>query len=304
MYGTILAPLDGSTFAEQALPLATHITRAAGGVLRLVRVHVPVALPGSAVSLDADTEVRNAEKAYLDEVRIRVGRMCNVEADTQLLDGRIADSLCEYATSAKADLVVMATHGRGPVSRWWLGGVANEVLHRSPLPLLLVRQEQTRPDLTRSPGLRHVLIPLDGSTLAECILEPALELAELTQADLTLLTVIEPVILPDARLGGNATAGIDSGLLEALHAEARSYLEDKAKFLQGRRPPVQIRIVSNRWAASAILEAASDSGWLIALSTHGRSGLPRFLLGSVADKVIRGATGPVLVQRAPQQGSS
>jgi nucleotide-binding universal stress UspA family protein len=304
MYRTILAPLDGSTFAEQALPLATHITRAAGGVLWLVRVHVPVASAGSASDIDVDTKMKVAEDAYLHDVQTRVGSMCNFEAGTHLLDGRIADSLCEYARAAEADLVVMATHGRGPVSRWWLGSVANEVLHRSPSPLLLVRPEQTGPDLTRSPALRHVLIPLDGSKLAEGILEPAFELAELMQADVTLLRVIEPVILPDVRLGGNAASGINPGLLEALHEEARSYLDDKVELLRGRRPPVQIRIVSNRWSASAILEAAPDSGWLIALTTHGRSGLPRFLLGSVADKVIRGATVPVLVRRAPQQGPS
>jgi nucleotide-binding universal stress UspA family protein len=147
--------------------------------------------------------------------------------------------------------------------------------------------------------LHHVLIPLDGSARAEGILDPALELGRLLGADFTLLRVIEPVILPDARLGGNAVSGLNPDLLQALQSEAQAYLERIAEQLRARSARVQTRVVSNRWAAGAILEeAGAHAMYLIALATHGRGGVARLLLGSVADKVVRGASVPVLLWRS------
>jgi nucleotide-binding universal stress UspA family protein len=293
MYRTILVPLDGSPFAEHALPMALTIARAASASLRLVRVHVPVTSTG----IDIDAPARDAENAYLQDLSTRIGKLGPVPMQAGLVDGRTADALLDHAVNVHADLVVMATHGRGPVSRWWLGSVADELVRRSPLPILLVGPGESAPDLSHSPVLRHLLIPLDGSALAEEILEPALALAQLLHADVTLLRVIEPIILPDARLGGNAASGIDAGLMEALHQEARSYLDRIAESLRARQPSVQTRIISNRWVTSAIIDSASGTDQLIALTTRGRSGLARLLLGSVADKVVRGATVPVLVYR-------
>jgi nucleotide-binding universal stress UspA family protein len=174
MYRTVLVPLDGSAFAEHALPLALSIAGRAGATLRLVRVHVPAATlyrnSELAANLDFDTRVREEERAYLDEVSARLAQACGLRPATALLDGRIADVLCEQGVSAGADLVVMATHGRGPLSRFWLGSVADELVRRLPTPLLLVRPGETAPDLAHPPAVRHVLIPLDGSAQAEGIL--------------------------------------------------------------------------------------------------------------------------------------
>jgi nucleotide-binding universal stress UspA family protein len=303
MYRTVLVPLDGSAFAEHALPLALSIAGRAGATLRLVRVHVPVATAYGgdepATDLDLETPVKAAEYAYLEEVSARLGKVCRIRQATALLEGRIADALSEQAVSADADLVVMTTHGRGPLSRFWLGSVADELVRRLSRPLLLVRPDETAPELAHPSALHHVLIPLDGSALAEGILDPALELGRLLEADFTLLRVIEPVILPDARLGGNAASGLNPVLLQALQSEAQAYLERMAELLRARSVRVQTRVVSNRWAAGAILEEAGAHGLhLIALATHGRSGLARLLLGSVADKVVRGASVPVLLWRS------
>jgi nucleotide-binding universal stress UspA family protein len=307
MYRTVLVPLDGSAFAEHALPLALSIAGRAGATLRLVRVHVPAATlyrsSELAAYLDLDTRVREEERAYLDEVSARIGQACGLRPGTALLDGRIADVLCEQGISG-ADLVVMATHGRGPLSRFWLGSVADELVRRLRTPLLLVRPGETAPDLAHPPAVRHVLIPLDGSAQAEDILAAALELGRLMQADYTLLRVVEPVIVADARLGGNAVSGLDPALRQALQEEAQVYLERVAERLRSPSVCVQTRVVTNRWAAGAILEEAGARAMqLIALATHGRRGLGRLLLGSVADKVLRGASGPVLLRRCVE-GSS
>jgi nucleotide-binding universal stress UspA family protein len=308
MYRTILVPLDGSVFGEHALPLALRIAGQSGATLRLVHVHVPVATAygdnALATDHDLDTRVKEKEHAYLEEVSARLGKVCGIRRVTALLDGRIADTVYEQALSAGVDLVVMTTHGRGPLSRFWLGSVADELMRRLPQPLLLVRPAETPPDLAHPPALHHVLIPLDGSALAEDILDPALELGRLLQADFTLLRVIEPVILPDVHLGGNAVSGLDPALLKALHSEAQAYLERMAELLRARSLRVQTRVISNCWAAGAILEeAGAHAVHLIALATHGRGGLARLLLGSVADKVVRGASVPVLLRRS-REGSS
>ncbi len=307
MYRTILVPLDGSALAEHALPLALSIARRAGAALHLARVHVPAATlyrySELAGSLDLDELVRKEERAYLDQVSGRVVQASGLRPCTTLLDGRIADVLYEQGVSAGVDLVVMATHGRGPLSRLWLGSVADELVRRLPTPLLLVRPEETAPDLAHPPAVRHVLIPLDGSALAEDILEPAMELGRLMQADYTLLRVIEPAIVPDARLGGNAVSGLDPALLEAIQAEARAYLERLAERLRSSSVQVQTRLVTNQWAAGAILAEAGAHVHLVAMATHGRRGLARLLLGSVADKVLRGASVPVLLRRSVEHSA-
>jgi nucleotide-binding universal stress UspA family protein len=303
MYRTVLVPLDGSAFAEHALPLALSIASRAGAALRLVRVHVPAATryrdSELAGSLDLDELVRKEERAYLDEVSGRVVQASGLRPGTTLLDGRIADVLYEQGVATGVDLVVMATHGRGPLSRLWLGSVADELVRRLPTPLLLVRPGETAPDFAHPPAVRHVLIPLDGSALAEGILGVAVELGRLLQADYTLLRVVEPVIVADARLGGNAASGLDLSLLQALQSGAQAYLERVAERLRSSSVRVQTRVVTNRWAAGAILEeAGAHAMQLIALATHGRRGLGRLLLGSVADKVVRGASVPVLLRRS------
>jgi nucleotide-binding universal stress UspA family protein len=305
MYRTILVPLDGSVFAEHALPLAMS---AAGAALRLVRVHVRAAMPYRdselAASLDLDSQVRDEERGYLDAVADRLEKARGIRPGTALLEGRIADALYEQGASAGVDLVVMATHGRGPLSRLWLGSVADELVRRLPTPLLLVRPGETAPDLAHPPAVRHVLIPLDGSAEAEDILEPALSLGRLMQADYTLLRVVEPVIVADARLGGNAASGLDLSLLLALQSGAHAYLERVAERLRSSEVLAQTRVVTNRWAAGAILEeAGAHAMTLIALATRGRRGLGRLLLGSVADKVLRGAPGPVLLRRSVEHSS-
>ena len=158
------------------------------------------------------------------------------------------------------------------------------------MPILLVRPQEEAPNLATQVTLRHILIPLDGSDLAEQILEPAIELGCLTQAEYTLLRVVEPFMPPPHEPTGP--------LFDQLAREAQTYVDSVAERLRGRSLRVQTRVVINRWAAAAIMaEARVHANDLIALETHGRGGLARLLLGSVADKVVRGALTPVLLHR-------
>ena len=294
MYRSLLVPLDGSAFAEHALPFASSIARRAGATLRVVRVHVPVASLYSGNELVADltldAKIRENETAYLDGVVKRLAEIVPVPVSRILVDGPVADALREQSLDSAADLVVMTTHGRGPLSRFWLGSVADTLVRHLPMPILLVRPQEEAPTLAAEVTLRRILIPLDGSDLAEQILGPATELGSLTQAEFTLLRVVEPFMPPPHQLLGP--------LFDQLARKAQIYVDGVAERLRGQSLRVETRVVINRFAAAAIMEEARVRATdLIALETHGRGGLGRMLLGSVADKVVRGALTPVLVHR-------
>jgi nucleotide-binding universal stress UspA family protein len=298
MFRTIVVPLDGSPLAEHALPLAAGIARRAGGALRLARVHTPHHAPRYAEP-EADATVAHREQAYLDAVAANVERSGGVPATGALIEeGTVAPALCAHAQALGADLMVLTTHGRGPLSRFWLGSVTDELLRTAPLPLLVYRPEgQVAADLSADRPFRRILVPLDGSETAEAALAPAAELARLTGAELTLLRAVEvlPIAAPDGLVYTPPT--LDAALVERLVAEARRSLNRVAERLRAEGLTVATRVTAAEPAAAAILDAAGQAD-LIVLATHGRSKVARFFLGSVADKVVRGAPCPVLVTRS------
>jgi nucleotide-binding universal stress UspA family protein len=296
MYRSILVPVDGSTFSEHALPVAARIARRAGAHLQLVRV-----VPSDPVE---DVFVSAGERYPWDEGRTYLRRAADqMEARTglrpavRLLGGPVEDTLCEYATGHGADLVVMTTHARRPLPRFWLGSVADELASRLPMPLLLVRPRGEAPDWAAAP-LKNMLIALDGSPWAEAVLGPAVELGRLTGAAFTLLGAVSPPPVATFDLPVYGTGLIDESALEGVKGGMQAYLEGAARPLREQGLEVRTRVVTEGRPAVAILaEAEAQPCDLIALATHGRRGLSRLFLGSVADKVVRGASASVLLCR-------
>jgi nucleotide-binding universal stress UspA family protein len=295
MFRTILVPLDGSPFAEQALPWALCLARRAGAALDLVRGHVLYALAQPAAAWApfdpvAEAECKQEECAYLNAVARRLTAVAPVSIRRTLVDGYETEGILRRVQDDRADLVVMATHGRGPVGRFFLGSVADVLVRETSAPVLLVRPHGGAPDLLPGPAVANVLVPLDGSRLAEQALGPAADLARLLLVPCTLLRVLEP----------DGVASESASLEAARTAAALVYLETVADRLRGQGLPVRTRVAVAAHPARAILrEARAQEGTVIALATHGRSGLSRVVLGSVADKVLRTAPGPVLVYRPP-----
>jgi nucleotide-binding universal stress UspA family protein len=307
MYRSLLVPLDGSAFAEQALPLALSIADRAGATLNLVRVHVPLAFMSAdsvpPFDLAQDKKIVELEQQYLDATGERLKSSSPVLVTSKLLEGMaVAETLTGHAATTGADLIIMATHGRGRLSRFWLGSVADELVRRATKPILLVRPQETPVDLAAKPVLRHILIPLDGSVLAEQVLEPAMVLGRLMEADYTLLRIYGYLVDTGLDPVNYAMFGIagPQPSIEQLRAETHNYLNLVAERLKEQGVSVQTESARGQHPASAILDATRSLGVdLIALETHGRGGLTRLLLGNVADKVIRGASAPVFVHRAP-----
>lgn len=288
MFTRILVPLDGSAMAERALPVAERIvsaTGATGSVLRLVCVHQP-------------GPDRSLEERYLQETAARVERASGVSVTWALLDGLIGPRLAEEVTGFAADLVVMTTHGRGPVSRFWMGSVADELIRTLDVPVLLL---QAGTDQTRLLP-RRILVPLDGSPRSETSLDFAVQLARLSGGSIDLLQVVPP-ITPMVLDGSPMTPALVPPTREdLLRDSARDYLEMCASRLRARGIATMVTVVTDASPARAIVETADQHQVdLVAIATHGAGGIRRMVLGSVADKVLRSSRRPLLVFRPPLQ---
>lgn len=303
---TILVPLDGSSFGEHALPTALALARRGAMRIALVHVHqlvVPAPAPAGGALYDpgVDALIREEEEAYLADIAHRLAAVWDGPITQTLLEAPIAEGLCRYAEEINTALIVLSTHGRGGIARAWLGSVADRLLRQSPVPILVVHPGEAPPDLSAEPPIHHILIPLDGSPLAEQAVELAVWLGRLMHARYTLLRVVEPVIRGFLIDGAEPT--IDVEAQEAAWQRATDYLADVAARLRARGLTVTPEVHVGR-PATEITECALARGVnLIAMTTHGRGGVARLLIGSVADKVLRGATLPLLVHRPVEAAS-
>jgi nucleotide-binding universal stress UspA family protein len=219
------------------------------------------------------------------------------------VEGFPAEALAAYATAEGIDMIVMTTHGRGGLSRFWLGSVADALVRQAGTPVLLIRPDDDgKEEASAAPPLRHILVPSDGSSLSRSVLEPALALGELTGARFTLLRALLP-LPPQPRPWTLATTAIEPEMLAEERLRALEEMEAVATPLRDRGLAIECAVVTHRNPATAILEfAATNSVDAITLGTRGRSGWARAALGSVADKVMRAATLPVLLYRPPAPG--
>jgi nucleotide-binding universal stress UspA family protein len=312
MIRTILVPLDGSAFGEHALAPALGLARRVGAMIRLTLVHEPVVAPlpttpapvlinpmPTVVVPDPrlDEELRAQRRSYLVSVAQRVAGQPGVRVTMELLDGAVADALVDYADDIAADLVVMTTHGRGGLSRLWLGSVAEDVIRELTKPVLLVRPGESPAGSTAGPvaprDFRRVLIALDGSSLAETVLEPALDVAG-ENAECVLVRVVEPITaISIASLGGVAAAAPEDWDRQV--GDVGDYLKSVAASLWARGLSTRTHAVVHTQAARGILEYAREiDADLVAMATRGHDGFLDALRGSTTEQVLRRAGRPVL----------
>jgi nucleotide-binding universal stress UspA family protein len=302
MLRSLLIPLDGTRFSEHALPLAEGVARATGASLHLAHVHVPNPPTGlisntpfqfEGVDLDAyDDHDREAERGYMTTLANRVARESSAPVDTALLEGEIPSALTQYAKEVRADAVVLSTHSRTGPRRAWMGSVAEGLIRAGRMPVLVIHADETT-EVGPPLGIEHLLIPLDGSELAESILAPAVELALACEARITLVH-----ILAVKELGSDGVVPAIPEQWTAALQEGESYLEEVAGRLRRRRIRVDTMVLGHPEPGRAIREVAQEAGVdLIAMATHGYTGIRRILFGSVAEDVLRHCHVPMLIQR-------
>jgi nucleotide-binding universal stress UspA family protein len=319
MYRTILVPLDGSPLAERALPYASVLARGSGAHLALVRVpheeprtDAPESTTlawatgteplierttgrGGAAAPEDEGAAPRGPADYLEDV---AAGLALPQTAVAVVSGPPAAGILGEARDRTADLIVMATHGRSGLGRWLYGSVADDVLRHADRPVLLV--PATAPPTPLAPpdaGSRRVLVALDGSPFAEAALGPAQDLAQALGAGLVLLRVVEP---PGAAFGG-ARGEAPSDPAGEL-ADARAYLDTVAGRLPappesgpGAAPVGQAHAGAPAQTITAV--AGKEAVSAIAMATHGRSGLARAVLGSVATEVLHRTAVPVLLVR-------
>lgn len=295
----IVVPQDGSAFGKRALPLALALAHRSNATVELVHVHEPPTVASGAPPVDTrfDDEERARMRTELMALANQLVTETGLQVTARFISGEVVPSLGEYIDSSGASLVVMMTHGRGGLNRFWLGSVADGVIRVSHAPVLLVRGGSEWPSELREPLFRRVLIPLDGSDVAEEILPSALSLATPNETTLAFFTVVDP------RLGLQPTAvdvRPESQKMYSFVESVRRGTEERLTRLAGKlridRIAVSVDVVVDAHPAQRILTYAQERQVdLIALTTHSRRALGRILMGGTADKVIRGAHVPVLV---------
>lgn len=284
MLDKILVPLDGSVTAQAILPLLRRLLRRRDSEVLLLSVAPPPIAEAQVsmidASLAASREYILGVKATLKEQGIRV------RAEVRM--GPPAGVILDMAEDEHVTLIAMATHGRTGLNRALMGSVAEQVLRKSPVPVFVVRPfwsyEVLPPKTAPEKPYAGILVPIDRSEISGAALGPAAELAELFGARLVLLHVL------DVPKRGKAEGKLSDESL------ARAALEDQARTLKGIETAV---VVDRGEPAKVILDNARFHGCdLIAMATHGRSGISRLVVGSVTEQVLRDAKVPVLIVRA------
>ena len=292
MFKSILVPLDGSPLAERALPYAVAVARAHRGRLALVRAALDHTFPGTDPTEKQTAVMREAE-AYLEQMAGRIAAR-DLPIDTGVSYGGAVEGILLEADIRHADLILIATHGRSGLGRWVYGSIAEAVLARATVPVLLVRAWDQPPGAAPFGDQPRILVPLDGSPFAEEALPAALSMARALKGRLVLLHAVSPAettALPEqGLLGVQATAA-------EREAAAHQYLVGLLGSLAGERVQAQ-PVVRAGLPAGAIAEVVREYGvTLVAMATHGRTGLPRLVMGSVADTVLRRSNLPLLLVR-------
>ena len=305
----LLVPLDGSALAETALHTAIALARRSPGArLEAVVVLTPppavVQVSGAPVTdRRFDHDLYAETERYAAAMRQQLLALApDLAPSLTLLYGDAAERIAHFAREGEYDVIVMTTHGRTGVSRAWLGSVADGVLRLSSVPVLLLREETAVVPTADAPLFTDVVVPLDEGKVSEEILADVLAVAG-TSARVHLVHVVVPPrwLPPPSALeivgAGEPTVEDAGDLVYERRDAAVQRLGRVAEQLRARGVEVQVQIPVHASPAEAILAGAHGAGAsLIAMTTHARRGAGRLLLGSVADKVVRGATVPVLVR--------
>ena len=300
MYKTIMVPTDGSGFDREAILVALRVAERCEAKVRLVRVlgtgvifGMAGSAEGAALPVEALRLEHDAALSELYALAAECRSLCSADITVDLEQGPIADVLEGYAKRNEIDLIVISSHGRRGIARLSLGSVTDSLIRGTTIPVLVVKPRASYLAPEASKEFTHIVVPLDGSSLAEQILTRIVPLAKLEEAEITLLHMLAPT--------GDS---YENGAEETIHlpwwvkrvSGAQAYLSRKAAEIRLQGVATTIDVVVGEKISDAITDyARRERADLIAIATHGRGGLARVLRGSVADGVTKSAMNSILV---------
>jgi nucleotide-binding universal stress UspA family protein len=284
--------------------MAAHIARGSDATLRLVYIRnsEDVRRLEGRTSVDAALLIRSSmyPQAYLEQVRQRLAAGSCLTITVDVLNGPDAHENATRPDITDMDLVVLANHRHNGPVRFRLGDITDVLVNWRLAPILVLRSASEAPDEEPERAFRRMLLPLDGSALAEQILVPAVALGNVMGSEYTLLHLVEPSSFVSGLSVANTSRHADVAIERAL-AEAQDYLDGVALLMRAEGLQVQTQVAVARDVRSAIRQAAREHEIdAIAMTTHARGGLNRLLLGSVAVQILRDNHVPVLLYR-PQE---
>ncbi|HTN73485.1 MAG TPA: universal stress protein [Methylomirabilota bacterium] len=304
MYKKILVPLDGSSIAEAVLPYARAFARALRIPVHLLQVlDSETLIPSVEAQQDRSHNVLTAGREhngdYLKEIAASFFDPAAVSCSVRI--GKPAEVIIEVAATNLDTLIAMATHGRSGITRWLLGSVAEKVLHGAENDVLLIRGIEPSERKEAAAHLKQLVVPLDGSETAEQALPCASELTKKMNLELILLRVY---LMPGVAYPTGSYAPDWKLLDQETRERASEYLQGKINQLRNEGlERVCFRVLEGSAAEKIIEVARENPGSLIAMSTHGASGVGRWVLGSITERVIRHSDSAVLVIRAKSAAS-
>jgi len=309
MYKRVLIPLDGSEIAETLFPYAKEISGRMG--LDMTFLYVCSQRESESLAI-YQAYVSHAAEVIMNqsrEIQERKGieeQGQSVKAEGEVVVGHPAEEILRYADEKEVDLILMATHGRSGIKRWALGSVADKVLRSSTIPVWLVRANVPERETDDEGLVRKIIVSLDGSELAESILPHVETLVKQWDAkliDVVLLMVCEPLVIPPITTMEVEVPASWGDLVEEhlnySRKAANEYLSGIAMHLKDAGLKVSSEVLEGAPADVIIDYANENPSSLIAMATHGRSGIGRWAFGSQAEKVLAGASSPVFLVRPP-----
>ena len=306
MYRNVMVPVDGSSFSREAVVQGLRIASQSGATLRLVRIGTSSLLAsapdGLALASESLREIHAAELADLYAIAAECRAHSTVNVTASLQQGPIVDSLMGYAKRYRVDLVVMRSHARKGLARAWFGSIADALIRESGIPVLVVRPPSVATALEDGFHFKRILVPLDGSALAEQSLGPAVSLARIDGARITLLRVVTP---SKVRRGAELESSLGPAPASEV-TEAQDYLNSLLAGSMDGTIEVTRRVVIATDIAGTILETADGfEADLIAIATRGRGAFARATAGSVSDRVMREApVSAMIIHPAPRVEAS
>lgn len=294
----ILVPLDGSPLAECVLPVVATLANAFSARVTLLRVLEAARGPGPAPRVDAlEWEISRAEAlTYLSTLVTRLQRETQFPVQIEILQGKPAEQILHAAKAQQADLVALSTHGESGLNEWPVSSTAQKVIGSAHQSVLIVPARQYGERRERAVPVRKILVPLDCSQRAECILPAVTELARVHDAELILAHIVPEPELPRRVAPSSADLELAAKLTQRNRAEARRYLQEIRARLSTSPHRVRARWRSSSQPSRSLSELAEhERADLVVLSAHGSSGDPQKRYGGVVEAFVQAAKQPVII---------
>lgn len=291
MFNRVLVPLDGSKLAELALPYAEELAGAFNSEVTLVEV-----------CEQNESQYRHMQQLYIEKVAELVRKHIKevgptVKVKPVVLDGKPAAEIIDYTEKSDTSLIIMATHGRSGIMFWATGSVANKVLHEIRIPILLIRAKAPALKEGKRGLFSKILVPLDGSAKGETILAHVTGLTKELKSEVTLFQTIAPGKHVHT-IGGLNYVRFAEQHIESTKANVQKYLKEVGRRFKDTKATVKYELKVGDPAAEIIKFADETGASLVAISTHGHSGIERWTFGSVTHKLLHSGNTHVLLARA------